>query len=259
MSVAIEVESVSKSYDSGRETFQALSTVDLSVQPGEFVSIVGPSGCGKSTLMLIIAGLLSGSSGRVTVGGDEVVKPLTDVGVVFQNDLLLEFRSALDNVALQCQIRGMKRGEARERSMELLERIGLKAAASRYPHQLSGGMRQRVSIARAFIHRPPTLLMDEPFGALDAISRLKMQGELESLWLDGDRKTVMFITHSVEEAVRLSDRVIVVSPSPGRVVEQIVIDAPRPRPVVIEDDAGLTKHTRRIYEIFNELGVLSGV
>ncbi|MBO0873945.1 MAG: ABC transporter ATP-binding protein [Pseudonocardia sp.] len=249
---AICVKELSKQYAVGAS---ALESVDLDVRAGEFVSVLGPSGCGKSTLMLIVAGLLEKTSGTVTVNDSEVEKPLNDVGIVFQDDLLLEFRTTLGNVALQCEIRGMPRGEARKRARAVLERMGLAAAEHKYPHELSGGMRQRASIARAFIHEPSTLLMDEPFGALDAISRIRMQGELESLWLDGPRKTVLFITHSVEEAVRLSDRVVVLSPSPGRVAAEFTIDVPRPRPVVIEEDPLLTGYSRKIYGLFEQLGV----
>lgn len=256
--VGIVAEEVSKSFVSGSRHVVALESISLTVKPGEFVSVLGPSGCGKSTLMLLIAGLVPMSTGHVAVGGSEVTKPLTDVGIVFQEHLLLEFRTAVDNVALQEIIRGTPRKEARLKAQELLDRMGLAAAADRYPAQLSGGMRQRTAIARAFIHNPSVLLMDEPFGALDAISRVRMQQELERLWLDEYRKTVLFITHSVEEAVRLSDRVVVLSPSPGRIVEELTIDSPRPRPIVIEDDAALVSHSRKIYELFEQLGVFDG-
>lgn len=249
---AISIRDVSKRYARG---VSALESVSLDVRAGEFVSVLGPSGCGKSTLMLIVAGLLSCSSGSVTVNGETVEKPLTDVGIVFQDDLLLEFRTTLDNVALQCEVRGMRKSEARRKAAQALDRMGLSSAARRYPHELSGGMRQRASLARAFIHEPSTLLMDEPFGALDAITRIRMQGELERLWLDGQRKTILFITHGVEEAVRLSDRVVVLSPSPGRIAAEFTIDAPRPRPIVIEDNETLTRYSREIYALFDRLGV----
>ncbi|HEY4270338.1 MAG TPA: ABC transporter ATP-binding protein [Galbitalea sp.] len=252
----IEILGVEKTFVTKDGVNSALQNVDLTIESGEFVSILGPSGCGKSTLMLIVAGLVEPSVGTVRVGGGEVKKPVTDVGVVFQNDLLLEFRTALDNVALQGIIRGMSHKEARSISQDLLAHIGLGAAARRYPRQLSGGMRQRVAIARAFMHKPPLLLMDEPFGALDAISRTQMQQDLQSLWMEEeDRKTVLFITHSIEEAVRLSDRVIVMSPSPGKVVRDIRITAPRPRPFSVDDDPTLAQHSKDIYEIFGELGV----
>lgn len=253
--VGIQINGVSKKYPSGSRWTTALEPLHLEVQAGEFVSVLGPSGCGKSTLMLMVAGLLPPSAGSVTVGGKEVTKPLTDVGIVFQNHLLLEFRTAVDNVALQEIVRGAPKAEARRKAHALLDRMGLGAAADRYPAQLSGGMQQRTAIARAFIHNPAMLLMDEPFGALDAISRVRMQHELEQLWLDEYRKTVLFITHSVEEAVRLSDRVVVLSSSPGRLVEEITVDVPHPRPLVTDEDPKLVDYSRRIYELFNRLGV----
>lgn len=253
--VGIEINGVAKKYATSSRWTTALDPLRLSIQPGEFVSVLGPSGCGKSTLMLMVAGLLEPSAGHVAVGGTKVTRPLTDVGIVFQNHLLLEFRTALDNVALQEIVRGTPKAEARRKARVLLDRMGLGAAADRYPDQLSGGMRQRAAIARAFIHNPAMLLMDEPFGALDAISRVRMQRELEQLWLDEYRKTVLFITHSVEEAVRLSDRVVVLSDSPGHLVEEITVDAPHPRPLVIDTDPKLVGYSRRIYELFSRLGV----
>lgn len=253
--VGIEIDGVAKRYLSGSRWTTALEPINLTIQPGEFVSVLGPSGCGKSTLMLMVAGLLPPSAGRVVIGGSEVTKPITDVGIVFQNHLLLEFRTAVDNVALQEIMRGTPKAEARRKAHALLDRMGLGPAADRYPDQLSGGMRQRAAIARAFIHNPATLLMDEPFGALDAISRVRMQHELEQLWLDEYRKTVLFITHSVEEAVRLSDRVVVLSSSPGHLVEEIIVDVPRPRPLVIDEDPALAGYSRGIYELFGRLGV----
>jgi NitT/TauT family transport system ATP-binding protein len=253
--VGIEIDGVAKRYLSGSQWNTALEPIHLTVKPGEFISVLGPSGCGKSTLMLMVAGLLPPSRGRVVVGGTEVTKPLTDVGIVFQNHLLLEFRTAVDNVALQEIIRGTPKQEARRKAHALLDRMGLAAAANRYPDQLSGGMRQRAAIARAFIHNPAMLLMDEPFGALDAMSRVRMQKELEQLWLDEYRKTVLFITHSIEEAVRLSDRVVVLSPSPGRVVDEITVAVPHPRPLVLDEDPTLVGYSRRIYELFSRQGV----
>jgi len=259
MPTAIDVAHVSKTYPTGDSGVNALDDVSLTVEAGEFVSILGPSGCGKSTLMMIIAGLVPQSSGTVMVAGEELRSPLTDVGIVFQSDLLLPFRTTLDNVALQQIIRGVPKRQARDDGREILEHVGLGSAVGRYPNELSGGMRQRASIARAFVHKPATLLMDEPFGALDAISRIQMQQDLEALWLEGEtRKTVVFITHSVEEAVRLSDRVIIMQPSPGQVAEEIRIEAPRPRPLVIEESEELMRHTRDIYRIFGRLGIIGG-
>jgi ABC-type nitrate/sulfonate/bicarbonate transport system ATPase subunit len=178
-------------------SFEALRPVSVDIAPGEFVSVVGPSSCGKSTLMLMVAGLMKTSGGQIRVGGKPLNGPLTDIGIAFQDHLLLDFRTAFENVMLQGIIRGVPLDPVRERTRELFDRLGLTKAADRYPHQLSGGMRQRVSLARALVLRPSVLLMDEPFGALDALTRLQVRYDLERLWMT-DRPTVLFITHSVE-------------------------------------------------------------
>jgi NitT/TauT family transport system ATP-binding protein len=249
--VRIEIDRVNRMF--GR--FEALRPITVDIEPGEFVSVVGPSGCGKSTLMLMVAGLLGTSQGTIRVGGKPLSGPITDVGIVFQDHLLLDFRTAFDNVLLQGIIRGLPMEPVRQRTRELFDRLGLAAAADRYPHQLSGGMRQRVSLARALVLRPSVLLMDEPFGALDALTRLQVRYDLEQLWM-ADRPTVLFITHSVDEAVGLSDRVLVMSPSPGRVVEELRIDLPRPRPLTMGEDPALTAYAKRIYDHFARLGVI---
>jgi NitT/TauT family transport system ATP-binding protein len=251
--VRLEIDHVNKVFGA----FEALRPTTLDIEPGEFVSVVGPSGCGKSTLMLMVAGLLKASHGTVRIDGKPLSGPMTDVGVAFQDHLLLDFRTAFDNVLLQGIIRRMPMEPVRERTRELFDRLGLTAAANRYPHQLSGGMRQRVSLARALVLRPAVLLMDEPFGALDALTRLQVRYDLEQLWMT-DRPTVLFITHSVEEAVGLSDRVIVMSPSPGQIVEELRIDLPRPRPLTLGEEPTLSQHAKRIYDHFARLGVIHG-
>src|SRR5262245_54396279 len=194
------------------------------MRPGEFVSVVGPSGCGKSTLLLMVAGLIRITSGTITIGDIQVTKPYTDLGIVFQEPVLLDWRKVLGNVLIQAEIRkGMDKKRLRARAQELLDLVGLNGFEDRYPFELSGGMRQRVSICRALLHDPPLLLMDEPFGALDALTRDQLNLDLQSIWL-GSEKTVMFVTHSISEAVFLSDRVAVFSPRPGRVVEMLDID-----------------------------------
>ena len=254
--VRIEIDGVNKVYGEGTEhAFEALRPVSADIKPGEFVSVVGPSGCGKSTLMLTVAGLLPLSDGEVRVDGVPLGGPLTDVGIAFQDHLLLEFRTALDNVLLQGVIRKLPMAPIRERTMELFGKLGLTQAANRYPHQLSGGMRQRVSLARALVLRPSVLLMDEPFGALDALTRVQVRRDLEQLWMT-DRPTVLFITHSVEEAVGLSDRVLVMGPSPGQVVEELRIDLPRPRPVALGEEPAFAGYSKRIYDLFAKLGVI---
>jgi NitT/TauT family transport system ATP-binding protein len=206
----------------GRETI-ALHDVSLEIRRGEFVSIVGPSGCGKSTLMRIVAGLMAPDAGHASVLGRRVEAPVTDLGIVFQSPVLLDWRDVLSNVLFQVEMRGLDRDSHRARAIELLRQVGLSEFADRYPHELSGGMRQRTAIARALLHDPPLLLMDEPFGALDEMTREYMQGEL--LRICGETgTTVVFVTHSIPEAVYLSQRVVVMSPRPGRITR--VVDVP---------------------------------
>ena len=250
---------MSKSFGEDEDhPFLALKEVSVDIEAGEFISVVGPSGCGKSTLMLMVAGLLKRSRGDIVVAGKSVTKPITDVGIAFQDHLLLEFRSAIANVTLQAEIRGLPRKKIETRAKELFQQLRLTQAMNKYPRQLSGGMRQRVSLVRTLVHDPSVLLMDEPFGALDALTRLQVRMDLEALWLRR-RPTVLFITHSVEEAVGLSDRVLVMSPSPGEVVEQIRVDLPRPRPIVLGDAPEFGAYVDKIHRHFERMGVLHGV
>ncbi|MGH3641525.1 MAG: ABC transporter ATP-binding protein [Mycobacterium sp.] len=254
--VGIRIDNVEKVFAQGTEKeFRALNPVSLDIAPGEFVSVVGPSGCGKSTLMLMVAGLLNASTGRISVDGKPLSGPLTEVGIAFQDHLLLDFRTAEDNVLLQGIVRKRDMGPIKARAAELFRSLGLEKARHKYPNQLSGGMRQRVSLARTLVHDPPLLMMDEPFGALDALTRLQVRKDLEELWM-GKRPTVLFITHSVEEAVGLSDRVIVMGPSPGTIVDEITIDLPRPRPLALGDSPEFGEYAARIYDHFERLGVL---
>jgi NitT/TauT family transport system ATP-binding protein len=204
--------------------------------------------------MLITAGLIPATSGEVRVGGARLDKPLTDIGIVFQDHLLLDFRTAMANVMLQQQIRRLDRAELSRRAEALFEKLGLAGAENRYPSQLSGGMRQRVSIARALVHEPSILMMDEPFGALDAITRTQIRHDLELLWME-TRKTVLFITHSIEEAIGLSDRVLVMSRGPGKIIDEIRIDLTRPRPVHLGDYPEFSRYADRIYRTFEKIGV----
>jgi NitT/TauT family transport system ATP-binding protein len=255
---SIDIDRVQKVFNADSERpFQAVTEISLRIEPGEFVSVVGPSGCGKSTLMLMTAGLLSPTTGEVRIADKKLTGPFTDVGVVFQDDLLLDFRTAEANILLQGEVRHLDPAAIRARTTELMTQLGVVKARSLYPRQLSGGMRQRVAIARALVHNPSLLLMDEPFGALDALTRLQVRHDLEELWMK-ERPTVLFITHSVEEAVGLSDRVIVFSPSPGRIVKELEIDLPRPRPLALGESPALADHADRIYTLFEEMGVLSG-
>jgi NitT/TauT family transport system ATP-binding protein len=256
--VPIRIARVTKTFGEGTaKPFRALEEVSVDIDSGEFVSVVGPSGCGKSTLMLMVAGLLPRSGGEIAIDGTPVERPVTDVGIAFQDHLLLEFRTALDNVTLHADVRRLPKKQIEARAKELFAQLKLSEAEHKYPRQLSGGMRQRVSLIRTLVHDPSLLLMDEPFGALDALTRLQVRTDLEALWLRR-RPTVLFITHSVEEAVGLSDRILVMGPSPGRIVEEIRVDLPRPRPIVLGDVKAFAAYVERIHRQFERLGVLHG-
>lgn len=239
----IEFSNVCKTYSTQRgETVKALDSVNLHVRENEFITLVGPSGCGKSTLLKLVAGLVPPSSGEVRVRGQKVVEPFPDVGFVFQQPVLLPWRTVLDNVLFSIEMLGKNPKAARDKALHLLELAGLKGFENKYPRELSGGMQQRVSICRALIHEPSLLLMDEPFGALDALTREEMSYELLRIW-EQTRKTILFVTHSISEAVLLADRVVVMSARPGRIVKVVSIDLPRPRSAEMEfDDAFKAYH-----------------
>jgi NitT/TauT family transport system ATP-binding protein len=225
----ISIERVSKSFETSRDRQHlALSDISLSVARGEFVSILGPSGCGKSTLLYIVGGFVMPTGGAVTVNDMPVTGPGPDRGPVFQEFALFPWKTVLGNVMYGVEERGAPKEEARNRARELLAMVKLSGYENFYPKELSGGMKQRVAIARTLAYRPSILLMDEPFGALDALTRTRLQNDLLGIW-EKDRKTVLFVTHSVEEAVFLSDRVVMMTSSPGRIKEVIEIDLPRPR------------------------------
>lgn len=225
---AVQLADVAVRFRSKKRDVTALSEVSLDVAPGEFVAIVGPSGCGKSTLLKLVAGLLTASSGEVRLGGERVTGPRHDIGYVFQRAALLEWRSALRNILLQAEIRRMPSARARGRADELIRMTGLTGFEDAYPHELSGGMQQRVALCRALLHEPPVLLMDEPFGALDALTREQMNTELNRIWRSTGT-TVLLVTHSISEAVYLADRVVVMSPRPGTVTEIIEVGLPAER------------------------------
>jgi NitT/TauT family transport system ATP-binding protein len=252
---SLTARNVIKSFPTAAGMFVAVDGVSLTIKSGEFVSLIGPSGCGKSTFMLMAAGLQPLTSGELLVDDQRLEKPLTDVGIVFQDHLLLEFRTALKNVMLQAEIRRMPLAPAHAHAMELFEKLGIAHAVDRYPQQLSGGMRQRVAIARALIHEPSVLMMDEPFGALDAITRTQIRHDLEVLWMETG-KTVLFITHSLEEAIGLSDRVLVMSPTPGRIVDDIAIELPRPRPAHLGEYPEFNAYADRIHNAFRRYGII---
>ncbi|CAB4689018.1 MAG: ATP-binding cassette domain-containing protein [Actinobacteria bacterium] len=252
----VSIKGVTKVYETRGEPITALAECSLDLKPGEFVSVVGPSGCGKSTLMLMLAGLIPSSSGEITIGDTPVRGPHTDLGIVFQEPVLLDWRKVLGNILLQVELRkGLKGKDYEDRARELLKLVGLEGFEDRYPFELSGGMRQRVSICRALLHDPPLLLMDEPFGALDALTRDQLNLDLQSIWLQS-RKTVMFVTHSISEAIFLGDKVAVFSPRPGKVVEVLDIDLPRPRHLSIRETPEFGKYASEIRRVFTSLGIL---
>jgi len=224
----IKFQDVTKVFGGAAKRMVALDHVNLEIRDGDFVSILGESGCGKTTLLRIAAGLLSATSGRVLMDGVPVTKPGRDIGFVFQQSVLLEWRTVLENILLPIEIFKLRLKDYREKALDLLKMTGLSEFASHYPIQLSGGMQQRVSIARALIHAPSVLLMDEPFGALDAITREQMNVELLRIW-SLSRTTALFITHDIGEAAFLSDRVVVLGSRPGRVKRIFDVDLPRPR------------------------------
>ncbi|ELZ60778.1 MULTISPECIES: ABC transporter ATP-binding protein [unclassified Haloferax] len=224
----VSVDSLGKTYASDRRTVEALSDVEFAVEDGEFVCIVGPSGCGKTTLFRIIAGLEDATSGAVTLDGSPVTGPGTDRGMVFQEYGLFPWRTVSENVAFGLEEQGVEEPARSERVTEMLELVGLDGFVDAYPKELSGGMKQRVGIARALAVDPELLLMDEPFGAVDAQTRDMLHGELLDIWTETD-KTVLFVTHDVEEAVTLADRVVVMAANPGRVREIVSVDIDRPR------------------------------
>jgi NitT/TauT family transport system ATP-binding protein len=251
----LRIENLSKVYATRDGEVRALNDVSFTQRRGEFLSHVGPSGCGKSTMLMIAAGLLAPSSGAVLVGGRKVDRPRTDIGIVFQSPVLLDWRTALGNVMLQAEARKMDRNDAQARANALLASVGLDGFADKFPHELSGGMRQRVSICRALIHNPDHLLMDEPFGALDALTRDQLVLDLEALVRER-RMTVLFITHSIAEAVFLSDRVVVMTPRPGCIDRIIDIKLPRPRTLAMREMPEFADYSRQILDLFLARGVL---
>ena len=245
----IHLAGVSKTYRSGRSEHQAIADATFDVMPGELVAMVGPSGCGKSTLLKILAGLHPHDGGEVRIGSKtHPFNPARDVGMVFQAPLLLKWRRILDNVLLPAEILGLPMGEARERARELMAMVGLQGYEDKYPYELSGGMQQRAAIARALVHDPKLVLMDEPFGALDALTREKMNLELLRIW-KASGKTIVFVTHGIAEAVFLGTRVVVLTSGPACMADNFEIDLPRPRTLDMKTQEAFGVYTRRIYRL----------
>ena len=252
----IALDRLGMTYEAQSGPVEALRDITFGVGRGEFVALVGPSGCGKSTLLRIVAGLRSPTAGDVTVDGCPVTRPIAQVGMVFQAPVLLKWRTVLDNVLLPAELAGLEAKRYRDRAHELLQLVGLCGFEAKLPRELSGGMQQRASLCRALLLDPPLLLMDEPFGALDAMTRDEMNLELLRVWGEGsggtagsDRKTILFVTHSIPEAVFLADRVVVMSPRPGRVARICPATLPRPRTAQTRASADFGRLTLEIYDI----------
>lgn len=224
----VDVNNVSVRFESKKRSVQALKDVDLKIDRGEFISIVGPSGCGKSTLLRAVSGISPATTGEVRLRGDAVTGPRQDVGFIFQRPALMPWRDVRSNVLLQAEMRGMRRSHAEAKCEELLAFTGLTGFEKSLPHELSGGMQQRVALCRALLHEPDVLLMDEPFGALDALTRERMNVEIQRLWRERDM-TIALVTHSVAEAVYLATRVIVMGPRPGRIIKEFEVNLPHER------------------------------
>ncbi|MCK6450933.1 MAG: ABC transporter ATP-binding protein [Alphaproteobacteria bacterium] len=255
---AVALSKVEKTYFAGQGDVHALGPLSLAIPTGQTLAVVGPSGCGKSTLLRIIAGLDDATGGSVRVADRDVNAPIPDVGIVFQRDLLLDWRNVIDNVMLPAELnKRTDRQTARARAQALLERLGVAEFADRYPWELSGGMRQRVAIARAMLCRPSMLFLDEPFSALDALTRDQMNVILQGVQA-GQGVTTLLITHSIQEAVFLSDRVVVMSARPGTVLDDIEVPFPRPRRLSLREDPEFVDIARRIRVHFERAGVLVG-
>jgi len=251
----IGLDGVSLVYRSKNAEVHALDNVSLAATDREFVALLGPSGCGKSTLLKLVAGLIPASSGVIRVNGKPISGPTASIGIVFQSPLLMAWRTVLQNVLLQIEIRDLRVADYRAAARDLIRLVGLEGFEDAHPHQLSGGMQQRVGLCRALIHDPDLLIMDEPFGALDAMTRELMNAELQRIWIER-RKTVLFITHSISEAVFLADRVLVMSPRPGRIVGEIAVDLPRPRTVATTELPAFVHLTREVRARLNTASVI---
>jgi NitT/TauT family transport system ATP-binding protein len=255
MAGLIELEGVTKTYGKGRSAVHAFGPVSLDITEGEFISFLGPSGCGKSTLMLMIAGLLDASAGTIRLAGKAVQAPQTDIGIMFQDNTLVPWRTVRGNIELQLEMRGIEPAEHRDHISSLLNSVHLSDFADRYPFELSGGMQQRAAFCQAMVHNPKIVLLDEPLGKLDAMTREHIRADLQRLWMK-TRSTVVFVTHSIEEAVQLSSKVAVITPRPGKIETVIDIDLPFPRDLKVKGSTEFIRLVRHIQEIFHGYGVI---
>lgn len=253
----ISVQDVQKVFRSGAKSIHALDHISFDVDEGSFVSLVGPSGCGKSTLLKIISGLLPSSSGAIHVNNRQVDRPLENVGMVFQSPVLLKWKNVVGNIMLPVEFARLDRAGHLERAHSLIQLVGLEGFEEMYPYELSGGMQQRVSLCRALVTDPKMLLMDEPFGALDAMTRDELDLELLRIW-DERRKTVLFVTHNIQEAVFLSDEVVVMSARPGRVLQKLRIDLARPRTIEMMSSGQFGEYTLKIRGMLASGGGIPG-
>ncbi len=251
----IAIAGASKRFGDGPTAVHAFGPVSLEIAAGEFVTLLGPSGCGKSTLLLMIAGLIPPTAGAIHVGGAEVRGVRTDIGIMFQDSTLVPWRSVRGNVELQLSLRGLRVASYRERIDSLLASVGLDEFAERRPYELSGGMQQRAAFCQAMVHEPPTVLLDEPLGKLDAMTRERIRGDLQDLWLR-TRPTVLLVTHSIEEAVQLSSKVCLITPRPGRLHGAIEIDLPWPRDAEVKKSPAFVRYVNEIGDVFRSYGVM---
>jgi NitT/TauT family transport system ATP-binding protein len=255
-SALIQVRNLHLVYTTLRgDLIHALANISVEIRERELVTVVGPSGCGKTTLLRILAGLLPATRGEVQLAGTAVVGPRGDIGVVFQNPILLPWRTVLSNVLLPAEVLELPRGAARARAAELLRTVRLAGFEDKYPMELSGGMQQRAAIARALLHDPAILLMDEPFGSLDAMTREQMNLELQRIWQES-QKTIVLITHSIPEAVFLGDRVVVMTPRPGMLARVIAVDIPRPRGLDVMASPAFGAIARDIRDLLHQRGAM---
>ena len=255
MPAALTLQDVSKSFSTEGQPILAFGPADLEVEEGDFVTLLGPSGCGKSTLLLMIAGLLSCTTGKIVMNHEEVSEPRHDIGMMFQDSTLVPWRTVLGNINLQLELRNLNLDEYSVKISELMESVSLKGYEHLRPHELSGGMQQRAALCQALIHEPKTLLLDEPLGKLDAMTRENIRKDLQNLWMN-EKPTVLMVTHSIEEAVQLSSKVCVITPRPGLIDKTIEVKLPWPRDLDVKRSQMFTDYMAEIQEVFQGYGVI---